>query len=1090
MATSSSDDMKAAAINVLCPVTIQLLKEPSVQHAKALTKALEEIDVRVIQELQTYIIFPLEAGLRDKNVSESLLLNLCEASYTVFTKSRVLSIKIFYQLYTTILTILSKSRLQVPAKLSEESETALIKTIMLMLQASDENVLSEFYSINYIHILAQQITVLINIAKLDKSRELQKLALNCILQFMQEGTKYGEVNAVKLGDVFAHCLPGIVTGMVLVVTGSSNQGQAVFVKAISVCCRLLTLTLCDKWLQNSQEQIEQNKQKGKDPKDSVDAQLKSLYVERSQSWVKSTSNHLGPVIDAICGLVSNSHWRVRQTVVDFAQQLLMTCSSSLSDHVPKLLESLVGLIHDSYQAVAQKAMSALEAFKASQLGQPGQKTLTEILEENIFNLAASLPRLMKFCEEENKLHLIHLLQGYITLLGSNVSGFIHSSPHLKRLCLVLVQVLEMETTDVRVVEERGSLLHTVPEVFTESGSLHVWRPCKYFKHFRDDAVYKGLMNVCRLLGQYGNIYILVDHMLELYQESVVYKLAAVLAINEMVFGASLQDKEMGRIKDLQILKDVIKMLIDEYLSQSNLKLISDITACHKQSAPTSTSTSLVIVGRYDPFSQKEITIANRNRIILLTCLYMEGLGKFATALGKDFQVHLIRGLYPLVENLGHENLYLSSTAYSSLVEVALASGHSSLDQLIRDNADYLVTCVSQRLRHFDQHYRAPRTICVMLRYCSKELLYLISNNITQLFESLDDNYTHHLMLFMPVLLELVRAIGRWFPPVSSDKEKPSIQAEHSLDHQAVISCVTEYMKDKMTVHGYFTDADARDLSCKSHQERTLEDIEADMLQLQNEVKEKGDTEDMMEEEEEEPGKNEPPKHVQIVLEVFKRVRNLMLCKEPNLRVMALDVVCQSCQDLCDHERELLPQLHQLWPSLVSVFRQEEKFIIVKALKTLLILSKLSGDFMRLRIMKEIVPGISSYMEKQAKISFDSRSQYLYSSNYKLQLCVLSSLGELAHNLQLEGNDLSALVNICLPYLSDRQPQSLQQAALDSFYYFCLLEPDALWYTLNCTYSPTQLTPPGPEFAPFKFPVSTESKSFAKNITFLLEKYFS
>uniref|UniRef100_A0A2C9LJ88 TTI1 N-terminal TPR domain-containing protein n=1 Tax=Biomphalaria glabrata TaxID=6526 RepID=A0A2C9LJ88_BIOGL len=296
MATSSSDDMKAAAINVLCPVTIQLLKEPSVQHAKALTKALEEIDVRVIQELQTYIIFPLEAGLRDKNVSECLLLNLCEASYTVFKKSRVLSIKIFYQLYTTILTILSKSRLQVPAKLSEESETALIKTIMLMLQASDENVLSEFYSINYIHILAQQITVLINIAKLDKSRELQKLALNCILQFMQEGTKYGEVNAVKLGDVFAHCLPGIVTGMVLVVTGSSNQGQAVFVP------------------------------KPNYPKDSVDAQLKSLYVERSQSWVKSTSKHLGPVIDAICGLVSNSHWKVRQTVVDFAQQLLMTCS--------------------------------------------------------------------------------------------------------------------------------------------------------------------------------------------------------------------------------------------------------------------------------------------------------------------------------------------------------------------------------------------------------------------------------------------------------------------------------------------------------------------------------------------------------------------------------------------------------------------------------------------------------------------------------------------------------------------------------------------------------------------------------------------
>ncbi|KAH9525077.1 TEL2-interacting protein 1 [Bulinus truncatus] len=207
--------------------------------------------------------------------------------------------------------------------------------------------------------------------------------------------------------------------------------------------------------------------------------------------------------------------------------------------------------------------------------------------------------------------------------------------------------------------------------------------------------------------------------------------------------------------------------------------------------------------------------------------------------------------------------------------------------------------------------------------------------------------------------------------------------------------------------------------------------------------------------------------------------------------MALDIICQGCQDLGDYERELLPQLHQLWPSLVTLFRHSDKCIVIKAIKTLLMLSKLSGDFMRSRIMKEVIPGISSYMKQQALISCESRSAYLYTNNHKLQLCVLTSLGPLAENLKLDSNDLAAVVDICLPYLSELQPVALQQAAVDSCSSFYTLEPDALWFTLNMIYSPLLLTPPGPEYFPMKFPVNNENnKNFVKNISYLLEKYYS
>lgn len=55
----------------------------------------------------------------------------------------------------------------------------------------------------------------------------------------------------------------------------------------------------------------------------------------------------------------------------------------------------MGLISDDYGNVAKKAEAALEAFAASQAGLPGERALIQILEENLHNLATSLPRRIK-----------------------------------------------------------------------------------------------------------------------------------------------------------------------------------------------------------------------------------------------------------------------------------------------------------------------------------------------------------------------------------------------------------------------------------------------------------------------------------------------------------------------------------------------------------------------------------------------------------------------------------------------------------------------------------------------------------------------
>ncbi|RUS78657.1 hypothetical protein EGW08_013584 [Elysia chlorotica] len=789
-------------------------------------------------------------------------------------------------------------------------------------------------------------------------------------------------------------------------------------------------------------------------KQAVRQESRTLSVERSEEWVKATASKVKVIVEQMSRLVTHDNWRVRLGLAEGWEKLLTACCRSLSESVPKILETLVGLINDPFGNVAKKATAALEAFSAatkSDSTMSGGRTLMGILKENLYALATSLPRQIKMCDEEEKPALMRLLNGYISLLGTDINSVINSSPHLNRLCLALVLILDLDVRDLRIVEERGRALDTDADTFVDEQSCAVWKPRKYFKHFRDESILSESLLACRQLGRFGNIYILVDHLLDIHQTSSAYHLATTLIINEMVLGAgclegeNVSSQEPSKSFNTDLLPDVISMLMEEYLSERNLRLLDTVTA-----GPP--------------------------------------------VLGPARQEHLIRTLYPLVENLGHENLYISCTAYSALVEFAASGGYRTLDCLLRENADYLVSSVSLRLRHFQVNRRTPQTLCVMLKYCSKELLPHMRRSVTQLLDSLDDNYTDDLVLFMPVLLELVRAVCRWFPPPLSSSAQDSVSGtqrqvcpcdeeskKHCLNAQELKDFLEDYVATKRIAEGDFSDE-------KTKESMTLEEIEREIKALAKESEEEKHQPEQAEEEEDK--EKEVPSHIVLVKEVFHRVRNLLSTRDGRLRVQALDVVSQGIQALKGQERELLPQVHQMWAGFRPLFNSQEKFIVVKAVKTLLVLSEAAGDFLRQRTVKEIIPGLSSFMDKQASISCDCHSGYLHTANYKLQLCILSTVGQLASNLELDRNHLDQVARLCVPYLSDAQPHTLQQAALSSFSHFVRLDADACWLMLTHIYSPWSLTPPGPQFVPVKLPPGASKKNpYSSNISKIFAEYY-
>ncbi|KAH3822477.1 hypothetical protein DPMN_124256 [Dreissena polymorpha] len=57
--------------------------------------------------------------------------------------------------------------------------------------------------------------------------------------------------------------------------------------------------------------------------------------------------------------------------------------------------------------------------------------------------------------------------------------------------------------------------------------------------------------------------------------------------------------------------------------------------------------------------------------------------------------------------------------------------YRSIDQLIRENADYLMNSISLRLRHLDRNRKCPLVLKVMLQYSSAQLLPLIQDTVQE-----------------------------------------------------------------------------------------------------------------------------------------------------------------------------------------------------------------------------------------------------------------------------------------------------------------------------------------------------------------------
>lgn len=504
----------------------------------------------------------------------------------------------------------------------------------------------------------------------------------------------------------------------------------------------------------------------------VEHRVAKLMVHREADWIKNTGDKLTILIKKIIECASvHPHWKVRLELIELVETLLWKCSQSLVESAGPLLKALVGLLNDESPEVQAQCNKVLRHF-ADQRVVVGSRAFADILSENLHSLATSLPRLMNTQDDQGKFSTLSLLLGYLKLLGPKVNFVLNSVAHLQRLSKALIQVLELDVADIKIVEERrwnSDHLSASPKTATWPWS-QIQR--RYFRFFTDERIFLLLQQVCQLLGFYGNLHLLVDHFMDLYHESVVYRKQAAMILNELVAGAAGLEVENLHEKHIKTspeeLREIVTSLLEEYTSQENWYLATCIEAeemgeelTMKQSglqAITSGAHACQVTS-FPASSKPSPTICSMNSNIWQICIQLEGIGHFAYALGTDFRLLLMSALYPVLEKAGDQTLLISQAATSAMMDICHACGYDSLQQLINQNSDYLVNGISLNLRHLSLHPHTPKVLEVMLRNSDASLLPLVADVVQDVLATLDQFYDKRATSFVSVLHALLAALG-------------------------------------------------------------------------------------------------------------------------------------------------------------------------------------------------------------------------------------------------------------------------------------------------------------------------------------------
>lgn len=263
-------------------------------------------------------------------------------------------------------------------------------------------------------------------------------------------------------------------------------------------------------------------------------------------------------------------------------------------------------------------------------------------------------------------------------------------------------MLEPDVYDINLIAERAPAqevrtFYGVGVALSEGGPG--MRHQRY-RRFNDPLVYESVIKVCRLLGSVCDFWILGDHFLSLCRSSPNKRPQLVTALSQICFGSlntSVTDPVSGNTKPQYTAMNLAKMIVDEFTSPEYWRLEISNTVRDNKEVKVGAST-FDLHEESDSLPATKIVCARNASLMAATALCF---GVISCALGSKSTWLIEKLLYPLMSMLASETTLVSDASRIALQQLAMAINCISVNQMLCENADYLVHAVSESFRYLE-----------------------------------------------------------------------------------------------------------------------------------------------------------------------------------------------------------------------------------------------------------------------------------------------------------------------------------------------------------------------------------------------------
>ncbi|XP_014469143.1 PREDICTED: TELO2-interacting protein 1 homolog [Dinoponera quadriceps] len=978
-----------------------LMRDPKKDNIYKFVEIITNNGNIAMQYLLEYCLRSTIISLQVVDLSKDKKEELLRILRLVLQNNKIKKLTDFIRIYSTVLVqIYDKSQINKVITFHEELKELVVLCIKDIIHQSFIEVIELLYNKENRVTLGQGILLCLTIAKTEKSPIVRLAAIDAIMALCYVHDEVDRSDIVlqeQVADTVMIFLPGIIGGLQEIIIEGEIQNHKVAMMAVRAWGRIISLIMHDKEeTVLSVETLMKADTCYNTCLLNTSARTKTFDKEnylkqdvRNQHWFEAAASKLGSSVQLLEKVRSHSHYKVRLELVESINLVLQNCFRNMKPNIMALIDHLISLSEDEIVDVGAKAQSVLTIISENFMRRHNMN-LTNLLEEKFYSLLTRLPTIVRWSNDDEQLASLNQFAGYLKLLGEqNLPHTMSSQVHTRKLLLALVYIMEIDCNAISLLQTTNVRDLDDPAYFYGSDS---W---KQFKFIKNSLCKQKIVGICKLLGYLGDLNILVDAILELMSDVPLYRKELSLLLNWIV---PVQNSSASHL---------YKEIVHFYTSEEVWYLPIEVTE----------ATSLMQ--------------AQSN--IVQCCLLMEGLGCIAKNLKRDYDIHLLKTLYLIMERAGNGNSLISYIGVRTLEIIAKAQQHNTIGDLLCANVDYFSFHIIMKLRQVDLNTGVLDVVEVVMKYSELNFLpYLrgiVENALGQLSNSSHQKNTYG---FLRVFYAFITCMQTLLKCEDTQITKEDVQITSNFS-EMIIHSLLEYYKAKQI-----------DKKLKDDERTEETELDSDLPNIESSEEANGRYTNSYAEDKQED--KELPLHVQIVVKIMKCCLNFLPSYDVQTSLMAMQTLQAGLMILAEWENELLPIVHQMWHPLIDRFNNKNVIVITRAWQLLYVLASVSNDFIRSRTLRDVLPPVSKFLIESSKESIDkgSKNIYKFTQTYKLQYELLHTLGVVARLLKLREQELWRILSDTQFYLSARQNPALQACCVQLYKEIADYNGDVVW----------------------------------------------